>query len=62
MSSSKRTGSVKTKRNINIMAVILLVVFVAPAVVFGLYVAPWFFLIMLGAAVIPLLYLIKTDD
>lgn len=47
-------------KNNKIYAAILLVVLVIPAVVLGLLVAPWFFLIMIGLVVIPLL-LIDRD-
>ena len=47
----------KATKMTTIFAIVLLVVLVAPAVVLGLYVAPWFFLIMLGLIVIPLLFI-----
>jgi hypothetical protein len=40
-----------------IAAIILLIVFVGPAIVLGLLVSPWFLLLMLGLIVIPLLFI-----
>jgi hypothetical protein len=44
-----------------IAAGILIVCVVVPAVLLGLLVAPWFFLIMVLLAAVPLLFLRKTD-
>ena len=49
-------------KNTKLFAVILLLVFVVPAVVLGLYVAPWFFLIMVGLIFIPLLFLKQGSE
>lgn len=44
-------------KNNRLLAIILLVALVVPAIVLGLLVAPWFFLIMIGLVVIPLLFI-----
>jgi hypothetical protein len=45
----------------NIAAIILLAVLLLPGLILGLAVAPWFFLLMLLAAVVPL-YLIARGS
>jgi hypothetical protein len=49
-------------KNSKIYAAVLLVVLVGPALVLGIYVAPWFFLIMLGLLLIPLLFINRAED
>jgi len=44
-------------KNNKLYAVILLAVFVGPALILGFFVAPWFFLLMLGVVLIPLLFI-----
>lgn len=46
----------KTTRLTTIAAAVLLAVFTLPGIVLGLVIDPWFFLIMLGLMVIPLLF------
>lgn len=48
-------------RTIVILAVVLLAVFLVPGAVLGLLVAPWFFLIMVAAMFVPLLFLAWGD-
>jgi fatty acid desaturase len=47
----------KATRMTTIFAIVLLVCLVGPAIILGIYVAPWFLLIMLGLVVIPLLFI-----
>ena len=41
--------------------IVLILAIAAPAIVLGLTLAPWFFLILLGLIVVPLLYIIRSD-
>ena len=43
----------------NIFAIVLLVVLLLPGLILGLAVAPWFFLLMALAAIVPLYFIAR---
>jgi hypothetical protein len=45
--------------NLKWMAIILLIVFIGPGVILGIFVHPWFFLLIAGLVVIPFLFIIE---
>ena len=49
-------------KNNKLLAAILLVVLVGPALILGLFVAPWFFLILVGLILIPLLFVNRGTE
>ena len=55
---SKSSTASKT----NIAALVLLVVLLLPGLLLGLYVAPWFFLLMALAAVVPLYFIARPRE
>jgi hypothetical protein len=45
---------------VSIFALILIAALVVPALILGFYLAPWFFLIMVGLIVVPFLFLLRS--
>jgi hypothetical protein len=52
----------KVTRGTSIMAIVLLLVLVVPAVIFAWFVSPWFLLILLGMVLIPLVFIDRGVD
>jgi hypothetical protein len=49
------------QRRTTIFAIVLLVVFTIVPVLLGLYVAPWFFLVMVALIVVPFLFILGAS-